>query len=101
MRVVQDEPFEAQGRANGAMSAVLQRATAVAVVVALLGVVVPGGAGVAVAWGAFVMVVAVPLLRITWLALRWASRRDYAFSLLAATLLAIVAVGGVLALLQG
>ncbi len=101
MRVIRDEPFEAQGPANRRMAVVLQRATLVALVVALAGVAVPGAAGEGIAWVAFGLVIAVPLGRICWLAARWASRREWLFSLLAVALVVIVSVGGVLALAQG
>lgn len=100
MRVKQDEPFEIQPRANGAMANVLQRLSVIALGVGLAGTLLPGPLGEGSAWAAFGLVVAAPLARVGWLAVRWIARRDYLFSLIAFGLLLVVVVGGVLAIRQ-
>ncbi|WP_370327392.1 hypothetical protein [Euzebya sp.] len=97
--VRQDRPFDVQPRANGVMAAVLQRAALVALVLGVAGAVVPGLPGEVLAWAAVAVVVVVPLLRVLWLGIRWVDRRDYRFAALAFGLLAIVVVGGALAVL--
>lgn len=95
MGVRQDRPFPIQPRANGRMATVLQLATGAALVFGLLGVLLPGQAGRALAWGSVGLVVAAPLARVGWLAVRWVERGDWRYAVLAAALLAIVAAGAV------
>ncbi|WP_420452349.1 hypothetical protein [Ilumatobacter sp.] len=64
---------------------------------ALAGLLAPGRLGVAVQTAAVGAVVAVPLLRVAWLAHRWRQERDRWFVVFALTLLAVVAVGAVAA----
>lgn len=71
----------------------LRVATAVAFVLGLLGAALPGDGGRAAATAAVAVVVAVPLVRVAWLAARWARRGDARFAVLAALLLAVVATG--------
>lgn len=78
----------------------LVAALGVVVLAAALAAVLPDEAG-AVAGGVMVgALVAVPLLRVAWLGLRWLRRGDARFALVAAGLLAIVAVGATVALLR-
>lgn len=98
--VRQDEPFEIQPRANGAMATVLQRASVVALVLGLVGALAPGPVGPVAAWGAVGCVIAVPLARVGWLAFRWIARRDYRYAVTAFGLLGVVAIGGVAAVVQ-
>ena len=102
MRVKQDEPFELQPRANAALARVLRVGAGAALVVSVADLAVGGmgadAAGRALAWAALGIVVAVPLGRVGLLGIRWVARRDYLFAVLAFGLLAIVVVGGVLAI---
>lgn len=100
MSVKQDEPFEIQPRANGIMARALQVATAAALVLGIVGALVPAPGGTAAAWTGFGVIVAVPLGRVAWLGLRWIQRRDYRFALIAFGLLGVVVVGAIAAVLQ-
>lgn len=66
-------------------------------VAGVLGAVLPGSAGIAVATAAVVAVVAAPLARIGWLTFRWTQEHDRRFVVLGAALLAVVAAGAALA----
>ncbi len=59
----------------------------------------PDDEGRAVATVAVGVVVAVPLLRVAWLVFRWVQERDWRFALTGTGLLAVVALGAVLAAL--
>jgi hypothetical protein len=71
---------------------VLRAATLLAAALAAIGVVVE-----AVAVAAVAVLVAAPLVRVAWLANRWRRRGDPRFSFTAVGLLALVALGTVLA----
>jgi len=64
---------------------------------ALAGVVLPDPVGNAASATAVGVVVAVPLLRVAWLAIRWYRRGDRRYAAVAAGLLLIVGAGSVLA----
>jgi hypothetical protein len=100
MSVRRDEPFEIQPRANGAMALALRLTTIVALLLAAGAVVLPGAAGEGAAIGAVSLVVAAPLLRVAWLAVRWVVRRDVAYAVRALGLLLIVVGSAAAALLQ-
>lgn len=100
MSVRRDEPFEIQPRANAAMARVLRVAAVGALVMGLAGAVLPAAAGEVAAWVAVTCVVAAPLARIGWLGVRWILRRDLGYAAIAFGLLGIVAISGVLAVLQ-
>ena len=70
----------------------------VAFVAALVGVFLPDPLGPAASATAVTVVVAVPLLRVAWLAIRWYRRGDRRYAAVAAGLLLIVGAGSVLAL---
>lgn len=59
-----------------------------------------GEAGHVFEWFAVVVITAIPLARVAWLAVRWSRQRDWRFVVLAVLLLVLVAVGPVTALLQ-
>ena len=65
---------------------------------ALAGVLLPDPVGDAASATAVGVVVAVPLLRVAWLAVRWYRRGDRRYAAVAAGLLLIVAAGSLLAL---
>ena len=73
--------------------------TRVVVVVGVLGAVLPGAWGIAVATVAVVAVVAAPPLRIAWLVFRWAQERDRRYLALGVALLAVIALGAALSAL--
>ncbi len=75
----------------------LRVGAAAALGLGLLGATVPGDAGIALATAAVAAVVALPLLRVAWLAVRWARKDDLRFAGLAVALLAVVGGGVVLA----
>ncbi|MGI9017351.1 MAG: hypothetical protein ACR2HR_09665 [Euzebya sp.] len=99
--VRQDEPFEIQPQANGVMARALQVATAAALILGVVGAVLPGSWGKAAAWAAVGVVVVVPLGRVCWLGVRWVQRRDYRYAAIAFALLGIVVAGAVVAALVG
>lgn len=72
----------------------------VAAVLALVGVLVPGDWGTGMATAAIVMVTAIPIVRVGWLVTRWAGQRDMKYAWAAVVLLALVAIGPIIALLQ-
>jgi hypothetical protein len=69
----------------------LRAATALTLVAAILGVVVPGEAGRMAANSVVVILVAAPLLRVVWLVQRWARIRDWRYVAVAVGLLTIIA----------
>ena len=71
----------------------------VAAGLAVLGLALPGEAGVAVAAAAVVVVIASPLLRVLWLIAAWWRSGDWRFVGVGVTLLAVVATGFGIALL--
>lgn len=64
---------------------------------AILGTVLPGGAGRSASLAAVGLVVAAPLLRVAWLAYRWWRWGDRTFASVAAALLLVVGTGTALA----
>lgn len=82
----------------GRMIAVLGVLTRVAFVAALAGLLLPDPVGPAASALAVGIVIAAPLVRVLWLALRWYLRGDRRYAAVAASLLCIVGAGSVLAL---
>ena len=70
--------------------------TRIIMVAGVLGAVLPGTAGIAVATAAVAAVTAAPLLRVAWLVFRWTQERDRRFVVLGSALLAVVALGAAL-----
>ena len=69
----------------------------VALFAALAGMILPGDAGRAGAATAVGLVIAAPLVRVSWLSYRWWRWGDRAFGAVAGSLLLIVGIGAVLA----
>lgn len=69
----------------------------VVLVLGALSAPVPGDAGRALATAAVAIVIAVPLLRVAWLVLRWSQERDPRFIAAGVGLLALVGLGAALA----
>lgn len=88
-----------------ARQAAIQRLTIVALVpavgAAVLALVLPGTAGTAAGAVMVGVLVAAPVLRVAWLAVRWARRGDIRFTLVASGLLTVILAGSVIALLGG
>jgi hypothetical protein len=76
----------------------LQVVSRVAFGAALVGVFLPDPVGAVASAVAVAIVVAVPLVRVAWLAIRWYRRGDRRYAAVAAGLLLIVGTGSVLAL---
>jgi hypothetical protein len=84
------EPLDQLGRG-------LFWAVVAAAVLAAVGLALPGRAGLDVATAAVVVVVAAPLLRVLWLVVAWWRGGDRRFVVIGTCLLAIVALGSVVA----
>jgi len=82
----------------GQMMATLGLLTKVAFIAALAGLLLPDPFGPAASAFAVGVVIAAPLMRVTWLAVRWYRRGDRRFAAVAASLLLVVGSGSVLAL---
>ena len=78
---------------------VLRVATVLAFLLALASVLTEGQVTVVTGTAAVTVVVAVPLLRVLWLLIRWAQERDWRFVAVATGLLAVVGLGAFLTLL--
>ena len=89
-----------QAGAEERVGLVISGTLIVAAVLALVGVLVPGGWGTGLAAAAIVIVTAIPIVRVGWLVKRWAGQRDMKFAWAAVVLLALVAVGPIIALIQ-
>ena len=79
----------------------VQWVLAVVAVLAVAGLVVGGRTGTVLEWSAVAVVIAIPLVRVAWLAVRWSRLRDWRYVAVAVLLLVLVAVGPIVALLQG
>ncbi len=66
---------------------------------ALVGLIVPAGAGTAIRIGVVSVAIAVPLLRVAWLIRRWRQESDWRFVALGLTLLSVIAAGAALAII--
>jgi hypothetical protein len=66
---------------------------------ALAGLLLPDPVGKAASAVAVAVVVAAPLIRVAWLAVRWYLRGDLRYATVAASLLLVVGAGSVVALL--
>jgi hypothetical protein len=89
-----------QAGAEERVGLVISGTLIVSAVLALVGVVLPGSWGTGLATAALVLVTAIPIVRVGWLVKRWAGQRDTKFVWAAVVLLALVAVGPIIALLQ-
>ena len=81
------------------MTAMLGFLIRVAMASALAGVLLPQPVGKAASAAAVTVVVAAPLLRVGWLAIRWYIRGDRRYAAVAGGLLLVVGTGSVVALL--
>ena len=98
MTTAAGRPVERKGPAGDEpLARFLQAAGAAALGLAAAGVLLPGPAGRVAAWAMLAVLVAAPFLRVAWLAARWARPPDWRFFGAAVALLALTAVGAVLA----
>ena len=77
----------------------LRITTKVTLIAALAGTFIPGDAGRSASAAAVGLVIAAPLLRVSWLSYRWWRWGDRFFSSVAASLLLVVGTGTAIALL--
>lgn len=70
---------------------VLKLGVAVAVVLATIGLILPGDTGRLASEAFLGVLIAAPLVRVTWLTVRWIHRRDLRFALVGVGLLLVVA----------
>mgnify|MGYP003118494256 CR=1 FL=1 len=82
----------------GRLAAVFRVALGVAFVLALGGAFLPGVAGTASAVGALVVLAGAPVVRVAWLTVDWSRAGDRRFALVGVALLAVLATGGIVAL---
>jgi len=92
-------PDPSQKAAEDRAGRSIQALVVVAAVFAASGAAL-GERGHLLEWGAVAVITAVPLVRVGWLSVRWSRQRDWRFVALALVLLALVAIGPVVALLQ-
>jgi len=77
----------------------LRITTRVTLIAALAGTVIPGHTGRSASAAAVGLVIAAPLLRVSWLAYRWWRWGDRLFASVAASLLLVVGTGTAIALI--
>ena len=75
----------------------LQMALVVIGVLAVLSVVLPGRVSNVLATATVILLMVVPLVRVTWLAQRWLRRGDLRYGLVAVSVLLVVTAGAFLA----
>jgi hypothetical protein len=93
--IAQGAPSRIRGRFQ---VPVLRAAGFVALGLSLAAVLLSGHPQVVAAWAAIAVVLAVPIVRVIWLMLRWTQERDWRFLALGAGLLVAVSGGVALAL---
>jgi hypothetical protein len=81
------------------MIGVLGLFTRLAFAAALVGLLLPDPVGEAASAMAVAVVIAAPLIRVAWLAVRWYRRGDVRYAAVAVSLLLVVAAGSLIALL--
>jgi hypothetical protein len=84
----------------GVLSKILMIALVLTFVCALGGAFLPGTAGVWSGTACIVILIAVPVLRVTWLVVDWTKSRDVKFALLGCALLVVLASSGAIIFLR-
>ena len=84
----------------GVLSKILMIALVVTFVCALGGAFLPGTAGIWSGTACIVILIAVPVLRVTWLVVDWTKSRDVKFALLGCALLVVLATSGAIVFLR-
>ena len=87
---------ERTAHTNTTLAAALRAATIAVLSLAVAGVALPGDVGTAAEWAMVALLIATPLARVAWLAVRWSRRRDWLFVGLAAGLLALTGLAAVI-----
>jgi len=78
----------------------LQAALVLTFVLALGGAFLPGTIGTVCGTACIAVLIAAPVVRVTWLVVDWIRARDLRFALLGSGLLAVLMIGGTLALIR-
>ena len=84
----------------GVLSKILMIALVVTFACALGGAFLPGAIGVWSGTACIVILIAVPVLRVTWLVVDWTRTRDVKFALLGSVLLVVLATSGAIVVLR-
>ncbi len=84
----------------GVLSKILMIALVVTFACALGGAFLPGTIGVWSGTACIIILIAVPVLRVTWLVVDWTRIRDVKFALLGCALLVVLATGGAIIFLR-
>ena len=84
----------------GVLSKILMVALVVTFACALGGAFLPGTAGVWSGTACVVILIAVPVLRVTWLVVDWTKSLDVKFALLGCALLVVLATSGAIVFLR-
>ena len=80
------------------LAGIFRIALGVAFVLALGGAFLPGRVGTASAVAALVVLAGAPVMRVAWLTVGWIRTGDRRFALVGVALLAVLATGGIVAL---
>ena len=84
----------------GVLSKILMVALVVTFACALGGAFLPRTAGVWSGTACIIILIAVPVLRVTWLVVDWTRTRDMKFALLGCALLVVLATSGAIVILR-
>jgi hypothetical protein len=84
----------------GVLSKILMIALVVTFACALGGAFLPGTFGVWSGTACIIILIAVPVLRVTWLVVDWTRIRDVKFALLGCALLVVLAMSGAIIFLR-
>jgi hypothetical protein len=84
----------------GVLSKILMIALVVTFACALGGAFLPGTIGVWSGTACIIILIAVPVLRVTWLVVDWTRIRDVKFALLGCALLVVLATSGAIIFLR-
>jgi hypothetical protein len=82
------------------LSKILMVALVITFACALGGAFIPGTVGQWSGTACIIILIAVPVLRVTWLVVDWTRARDVKFALLGCALLVVLATSGAIALLR-
>jgi ABC-type antimicrobial peptide transport system permease subunit len=102
---VNDSPLrprvdQLQASREATVGALLGKVVAAAAILGFVGALLGDGVGDVLAAIAVAMVVALPILRVTWLIAVWKKQRDTRFVLLGCGLIVLIVIGVIVALLR-
>ena len=89
-------PFDPRADRQRRLARFLRIAVALTFAVAVAALVLPGRAGTALGVAMVTMLVAVPLIRLAWLARRWLRKGDRRFAVVSVVLAVIISAGALL-----